>query len=79
MAESGMKELHDIQYISEEELAESRSVVPVQEIKQSIWQMVAQQYKPSILWSAFMGLAAIHSGTDVSVSISFSFSLPIHI
>jgi MFS transporter, SP family, general alpha glucoside:H+ symporter len=54
-----VKEVVDEGFMSEES--------SIDETKQSTWQMIIQ-YKTAVLWSAFMGLAAINWGMDVLVS-----------
>ena len=57
---------HEVKDVVEEGIMSEESSVG--EPKQSsTWQMVVQ-YKTAVLWSAFMGLAAINWGMDVLVS-----------
>jgi SP family general alpha glucoside:H+ symporter-like MFS transporter len=56
---------HEVKEVVETDITGEESALD--ETKLSTWQMVIR-YKPAVLWSAFMGLAAINWGMDVPVS-----------
>jgi hypothetical protein len=64
---AGTENTHELKDVVVEETGVEES--SEDETKQSTWQMVLQ-YKTSVLWSAFMGLAAINWGMDVLVNPS---------
>jgi hypothetical protein len=66
MADAG--NIHEVKEVIEEGMTSEE--YSVDKTKQSIWPM-GLQYKTAVLWSAFMGLAAINWGMDVLVSPNY--------
>lgn len=62
-----MQEVKETAAMVEEDALSTMEIVPVGDSKKSTWGMVLQ-YRIAVLWSAFMGLAAINWGMDVLLS-----------
>jgi len=67
---AGTEIAHEVKDVVEEGIMteEESSVDETKQTSASTWKMVLQ-YKTAVLWSAFIGLAAINWGMDVLVSM----------
>jgi hypothetical protein len=58
--------VQEVKETVEEDALNTTEIISADDSKKSTWEMVLQ-YRTAILWSAFMGLAAINWGMDVLV------------
>lgn len=59
--------IHEVKEIGEEDVVSTSEILSTDDSKKTTWELL-QQYRAAVLWSAFMGLAAINWGMDVLLS-----------